>query len=445
MRILLIHPQNDFQRVGSGLYGRPLRYAAITMPTLAALVPPELHAEVSVADEMVREVPLDAQVDLVAMTAITSAAPRAYELARHFRGRGIPVVIGGVHATLNPDEAQEHADAVVVGYAEESWPRLLRDFAAGRLQRRYDMPLPFSPGTVVPPDRRLIRRGDYIAPNTVEMSRGCNQKCEYCVSHQFHDQYVKKDIDRTIDEIRRMPGKVITFIDPNVIGDPAHARAFFTEFGKLRRYWLGCVSINLMDNPELFELVVSSGCKGLLVGFESVNQTALDAANKGFSRVADYARIIRKMHRAGVLIQGTFVLGFDTDDVTSFDATADFILDARIDLAQLTAYTPFPGTSAFRRLDAEGRILTRDWRLYDGQHVVFRPHAMSAEELRQGLKHVWKRVYSYRGIARRLWGPPFLLKAPALLSNLFLRHYQYRLQGITGAAPCLLEEHGQPA
>jgi radical SAM superfamily enzyme YgiQ (UPF0313 family) len=427
MKILLIHPQNSLQRYSNGLYGKPLRYAAITMPTLAALVPPELAAEVRVVDEMVADIPLDAEADLVALTAITSAAPRAYELARHFRSRGVKVVMGGVHATLNPDEVQPHVDSLVLGYAEESWPRMLRDFAAGELKPRYEMPVPFMPASIVEPHRCHIRRRDYIAPHCVEMSRGCNQRCEYCVSHQFHEQYIMKDVAKTIDEIRSMNGKLVSFIDPNVIGNIAHARAFFTEFAKLNRYWVGCASINLMDNPELLDLFVRSGCKGLLVGFESVNQASLNAANKGFSQVADYKRIIAKLHRHGIMVQGTFVLGFDTDDTSTFENTAQFIIDAKIDLAQMTIYTPFPGTAAFRRLEQEGRILTRDWNLYNGQNVVFKPAQMTPEELHAGLELVWRRVYRYRAIAKRLWGPPYLLKAPIAFSNLYLRHYQYAL------------------
>jgi hypothetical protein len=227
-----------------------------------------------------------------------------------------------------------------------------------------------------------------------------------------------KDVVKTIDEVRSMKGKLISFIDPNVIGNISHARAFFTEFAKLNRYWVGCASINLMDNPEMLDLFVKSGCKGLLVGFESVNQASLNAANKGFSQVADYKRIIAKLHRHGIMVQGTFVLGFDTDDKTTFENTAQFIIDAKIDLAQITIYTPFPGTAAFRRIESEGRLLTRDWNLYNGQNVVFKPAQMTPEELRQGLALVWKRVYGYRAIAKRLMGPPYLLKAPIAFSNL---------------------------
>jgi radical SAM superfamily enzyme YgiQ (UPF0313 family) len=183
-----------------------------------------------------------------------------------------------------------------------------------------------------------------------------------------------------------------------------------------------------MDNAELLDLVVKSGCKGLLVGFESVNQASLNAANKGFSQVADYKRIIAKLHQHGILVQGTFVLGFDTDDKTTFENTAQFIIDAKIDLAQITIYTPFPGTTAFRRLESEGRILSRDWNLYNGQNVVFRPAQMTPDELREGLALVWKKTYTYRAIAKRLMGPPYLLKLPIALSNLYLRRYQYHLQ-----------------
>lgn len=427
IRILLVHPQHEIQRFKTGVYKKHLRYAPITMPTLAALVPPDVEAQVRVVDEMVEELDLDQEADLVGLTSISSASTRAYEIAAHFRGKGATVVMGGVHATLMTDEALEHVDTVVRGYAEETWPQVLRDFRDGRLKRLYEPPAPVPDALTVAPDRSYIKRSGYVANNTVEMSRGCNKRCDFCVSHRLHPVYVTRDVGQVIEEIRQMPGKLVTFLDPNLIGNLAHAREFFTEMKKLRKYWAGCVSIDVMNHPDILDLMVDSGAKGFLIGFESLNQEALDSVNKSFNRADDFERAIKEIHRRGVMVQGSFVFGFDTDGPEVFERTVDFVIRARVDLPQYTAYTPFPGTAVFERLDAEGRILTRDWSKYNGHDVVFRPKLMTKEQLDEGLRYAWDRTYSLTSIARRLMARPLLLKPVALLSNLNFRRFMKRV------------------
>jgi radical SAM superfamily enzyme YgiQ (UPF0313 family) len=424
LKILLIHCQHEVQRFGVGLYRKYLRYAPLTMPTLAGLVPQELGAEVRVVDEMVEAVDLGATPDLVGLTAITSAAPRAYELAAHFGAKGAVTVLGGVHATLLPQEAAQHVDVVVRGYAEDSWPRLLRDHALGRLQRLYEAD---RCERIAPPARAHLRRTEYVAANTVEMSRGCSKRCDFCVAPRFHRRHLTRDVGEVIDEIRALPGKLVTFLDPNVVGNIPYARAFFNELRKLRRYWVGCVSIDVLRHPGLLELLVDSGAKGFLIGFESLSQEALDAVHKSFSQAGEYREAIDLFHRRGVMVQGSFVFGFDSDDAQVFARTAEFIIDARIELPQFTVLTPFPGTPLFERLDAQGRILHRDWSRYNGHHVVFTPQQMSAEQLRAGVRWTWARTYSYGAILRRLCGRPWLVKPVALLSNLNFRRYMRRV------------------
>jgi radical SAM superfamily enzyme YgiQ (UPF0313 family) len=435
MRILLIHTQHPIQRYGVGTYGRHLRYAPLTLPTLAALVPPDVPAEVRVVDEMVERVDLGARPHLVGLTAITSAAPRAYELARHFRARGATVVMGGVHATLMPDEAAGHVDAVVQGYAEETWPRLLRDFRDGRLQRRYvhDRGQPLR--SVASPARGHVRSSRYVASNTVEMSRGCVRRCSYCVTHRLNEGYVRRDVEAVLDEIRRMPGRLVTFLDPNLIGDPEHARRFFSALAKLGKLWIGCVTVDLARDPELLDLLVESGARGFLVGFESLDQAALDGSNKAFSRTDEYLEAIERFHARGVIVQGSFMFGFDCDDPGVFDRTADFVLRARIELPQFTVFTPFPGTQAFAQLDEEGRILTRDWARYNGHEVVFRPAQMSPAQLAAGVRHAWRRTYALPSIVRRLAARPLRYKPLVFLSNLNFRRFMGRVHGSAAARP----------
>jgi len=438
VRILLIHPQNYLQRHATGIYGRSLRYAPLTMPTLKALVPPELGAAVTVVDEMVTDVDCGAPADLVGITAITGTATRAYEIADRFRARGATVVLGGVHPTLCTAESLQHADAVVRGYAERTWPRLLRDVVAGRLERTYEDHEPFDPALIVSPDRSVIDRRDYLGWGTVEMSRGCSKHCDFCVSHRFHPTYLCRPVADVIAEVRAIPSKVIFFLDPNLIGDRDHAKAFFAEFAKLRRWWVGCASLDIVDDPELLDLVARSGCRGLLMGFESLRPEALAAAGKSANLGKTYAQVVEALHDHGILVQACFVFGFDTDDTSVFEEAAEHIVNGRFDLPQISLYTPFPGTPVFDALDRAGRILTRDWALYNGQNVVFRPLRMSAEELERGTEWVRRRVYSWSALSRRLLGRPLWVKPLVAMSYLGFRSYQRRIAR-AGA------EHGRSA
>jgi radical SAM superfamily enzyme YgiQ (UPF0313 family) len=427
VKILLIHPQNYLQRHSTGIYGRSLRYAPLTMPTLKALVPPELRAEVRIVDEMVEDLDFGAAADLVGITAITGTAPRAFEIAERFRAKGATVVLGGVHPTLRTEESLAHADVVVRGYAERTWPRLLRDYAAGRMERLYDDPEPFDPGLIVAPDRSGIHRRDYIGWCTVEMSRGCSNKCDFCISHRFHRAHICRRIGDVIAEIKAMRSKIIFFLDPNLIGDREHAKEFFSELAKLRKWWLGCASLDVVDDPELLSIMARSGCRGLLMGFESIRPEALAAAGKVKNIGKTYARVVDILHEHGILVQACFVFGFDTDDAPVFKEAADYIVNAKFDLPQISIYTPFPGTPVFDKLEQEGRILTRNWSLYNGQNVVFRPLRMSPEELARGTDLVRKRAYSWSALSKRMFEKPLWVKPLVLLSYLGFRFYQYRI------------------
>jgi len=427
VKILLIHPQDCLHRRSTGIYGRSLRYAPLTMPTLKSLVPPELGARVRIVDEMVEDLDFGASADLVGITAITGTAPRAFEIAERFRAQGAAVVLGGVHSTLRTEESLRHADAVVRGYAERTWPRLLRDFAAGRLDRVYEDHLPFDPKLIVSPDRSGIYRRDYLAWCTVEMSRGCSNRCDFCISHRFHRTHVCRPIGETIEEVKSLASKTIFFLDPNLIGDREHAKEFFTEFSKLRKWWVGCASLDVVDDSELLAVMVKSGCRGLLMGFESLRPEALAAAGKTKNLGRSYAQVVDVLHDHGILVQACFVFGFDNDDASVFEETSDYIVKARFDLPQISIYTPFPGTPVFDKLDLEGRILTRDWSLYNGQNVVFRPLRMTAAELRRGTDLVRKRAYSWGALGWRLLAKPLWVKPLVILSFLNFRSYQQRI------------------
>jgi radical SAM superfamily enzyme YgiQ (UPF0313 family) len=318
----------------------------------------------------------------------------------------VTVVLGGVHPTLMTDESLRHADAVVRGYAERTWPRLLRDFASGRLQKIYEDAEPFDPDLIVSPDRSTIHPRDYIGWGTVEMSRGCPNKCDFCISHRFHAGYICRPIGRVIDEIKQLKSKVVFFLDPNLIGDREHAKAFFRALARLKKWWVGCATLDIVEDPELLALAAQSGCKGLLMGFESVRTEALVSSNKTKNLGKQYTDVVKALHDHGIMVQACFVFGFDTDDPSVFKEAGDCIAHAGFDLPQISIYTPFPGTPVFDTMAREGRILTRNWSLYNGQNVVFRPKNMTPAELETGVDSVRKQVYAWPSLSRRLFSKP---------------------------------------
>ncbi len=426
MRIALLSPRGPLYRHRSGIFGKSLRYAPLTLTTLAALIPPELNAQVTIYDEGIEEIPDDLEADLIGISAITGTAPRSYELADAYRARGIPVVLGGVHPTLCPDEAQQHADAVVTGYAEDSWPQLLRDFSARQMLPRYAQAPNLNIGGRPLPRRDLIKLDRYLTPYTVEASRGCIHHCRFCVVPTAWGRPLQKPVREIVEDIEQMEAKSVIFLDLNLIGDEAYAKSLFRELKPLNINWAGLATTRIAWEDDLLKAASSSGCTGLLIGFETVSPEALAESAKKFNMHQSYSEVIRRVHGEGIAIMGTFVFGFDSDNSDIFDRVTDFVVEHKIDLPRYSVLTPFPATPLYRRLHSEGRILTQDWGLYDGQHVVYRPHGMTAEALLQGVERAWKNTYSWMNIGRRLKGSRRML-LKAIAANMGYRFYAHNL------------------
>jgi radical SAM superfamily enzyme YgiQ (UPF0313 family) len=428
MKIVLLSPKGPLYRYRGGIYGHSLRYAPLTLTTLAALVPPELHADVEIMDEGVEEIDLNLQADLIGITVITGSAPRSYELSDHFRKRGIPVVLGGPHITLMPHEASQHADAVVVGYAEQTWPQLLRDFARGIMQSCYKQAEDFTLAGQPRPRRDLLKRFSYSTHHTFEATRACIHHCEFCVvPSAWGTKPFKKPVEDVIDDILAMKSNRLIFLDLNLIADIDYATMLFEALIPLKVRWFGLSTVTLASHKELLNLVSRSGCRGLLVGFESLSRNELRKSRKGFNDPVQYAEVMRIFHQHQIAIMGCFVFGLDGDTTDVFLKTAQFAIDSKIDLPRYAILTPFPGTPLYQRLKAEDRIFTEDWSLYDGQHVVFEPTNMSVKDLAQGTIAAWKHTYSTGGIVRRLLGTnrePLV----ALAANLGYRFYAHHLE-----------------
>ena len=427
MRIVLISPKGPLYRHRGGIFRRSLRYAPLTLTTLASLIPEELKAEVRLVDEGIEDVDTQIEADLIGMTVITGTAVRAYELSDRFRRRGIAVVLGGPHVTLVANDAQPHADAVVVGYAEEAWPELLRDFAAGRMRPRYEQRPGLTLVNLPFPRRDLLPRHRFITSDVFEATRGCVHACEFCVVPSAWGQKpYQKPVEDVVADIRQKGARKLIFVDLNLIADRDYAARLFEALMPLSVQWYGLATTLLGEDLPLLGLAARSGCRGLLMGLESISSQNLRESRKPFSHPDRYREIVAQLHRHGIALQGCFVFGLDHDRPDVFLRTARFAVEARIDLPRFAVVTPFPGTALFRRLEAEGRILTRNWELYDGQHVVFQPAGMSVEELQRGTETAWKHAYSASSIVRRISSSPSPLPV-RVGANLAYRFYARNL------------------
>ncbi|MCA9253740.1 MAG: cobalamin-dependent protein [Phycisphaerales bacterium] len=428
LKIALISPKGPLYRKKGGIFGRSLRYKPLTLPTLAALLPSEIDIKLTCIDEGIEDVDPNLDADLIGMTVITGCAPRSYELAAMFRRRNITVVLGGPHITLVPDEAQSHADAIVVGSAEEEWPRLVRDFVQGKLLSRYvqspNLDLAGSPR----PDRSVLPRRAYLTDDVFEATRGCVHDCDFCVVPATSGRRpFQRPVGEVFDDIISHGSKTAIFVDPNLIADRTYAMSLFKAITPLKIQWYGLATTLLCQDIPLLDACAASGCRGLLMGFESLSSKNLDQSRKGFNRPEEYETVVGRLHDRRIALQACFVFGMDEDDLGIFERTAKTVIDLKIDLPRFSIATPFPGTALFARLEREGRILTRNWEFYDGQHAVFRPKNMSPRELELGTESAWKHAYSLRGMARRMWHSAASWHV-ALVTNLGYRHYAHNLK-----------------
>lgn len=426
MRLQLLSPAGEIHRNTTGIFKTSLRYAPLTLTTLAAMVPPELDAEITIQDEGVQALDLDFPTSLVGITAITGTAPRAYAIADQLRAKGHTVVIGGVHATLMPEEAAQHADAIVTSYAERSWPELLRDHAQGKLKRHYFAPT--GKRLEVPIARRdLLKKDRYATVNSIEATRGCPHKCDFCaVPAAWANVYAHRPIEDVIAELKTFEGRYALFIDLSPVEDVNYAKALYRAMIPLKMRWVGLATTRVAEDKELLELAAKSGCRGLLIGFESISQATLEETRKGFHKAVNYAEVVKRLHHHGIGIQGCFVFGFDADDRSVFERTVEFVDRVKIDLPRYAVVTPFPGTGFYRRMESTGRLLHKNWALYDVEHVVIEPKQMTPEQLQEGLEWSWRQSYSWGSIFRRIIGS----RCVPLLSiglNVGYRHYAKHL------------------
>ena len=368
MNIQFVNPHND-----SNMYAAPkfFRYASrisdslnfrakgalfppLNLATLAALTPPE-H-KVAIDDGCLGPVAATRSADLVAITAMTAQAPAAYALADHYRARGIPVVLGGIHPSMCPDEAGEHADTVVLGEADRLWPDVVQDFANGKMKSRYHDPESIDMSKIVLPRRDLLDPKGYVIFNSVQTTRGCPFDCNFCsVTTMSGVKYRFRPVEKVVEELRALDRRFVYFVDDNIIGFPRRAKELFKAFLPLKLGWASQVTVNFSRDQELMRLARESGCYGVFIGFETFSKKSIRDAGKGVNRPDEYVRDIRRIHEAGIKVWGSFIFGFDNDSLEVFRETLDFIEQSGMEFAQFSLLTPLPGTALFEQFEGEQR------------------------------------------------------------------------------------------
>jgi len=402
MDVLLIAPASGpWHHVGRTRWfnGKTFRFSLLSLLTVAAETPRDVRVEI--VDEQIDDIPWEGNWDLIGITCMTAAAPRAYEIARRFRRRGVPVVLGGMHPTFLPDEALEHADAVCVGDAEGVWARIVRDALAGRLAPIYRSEGPARLAGLEPLPRHLVPKRHYGTVQAVQATRGCPHRCAFCAVSAFHDgRFKRRPVGEVVAEIAALPERFFIFVDDSLTADPEYARELFRALRPLGKRWFSQATLGFADDVELVRTAAASGCIGLFVGLETFSERNLVTVDKGFNRVEDYRERIEVLHAHGIGVEAGIVFGFDPDDRGVFRRTLEHLDELEIDMVQASVLTPLPGTPYYDRMRA--RIFDHDWSHYDYHRVVFEPRRMSAEELQAGHDWVTREFYRPRRIARRL-------------------------------------------
>jgi len=412
MKILFVYPNDEkkqlfrdndehtrFHQITSKI--RPLKEPpTLTFPLIAASTPKKHH--IDIIEGEINDINFEDKYDLVGISSFTSTAFIAYEIADEFRKRDVSVVLGGWHPSALPDEAKQHADAVVIGEAEETWPQLLKDFEKGKLKPFYHQTRAVDPAIIPTPHNIYSKR----AVSRVQATRGCPYGCEFCSipSLRFGRIYRMRPIENVINEIKTIPNKNFGFHDHSLTINTKYTKKLFRQMKieGINKKFFAMGNINTLGkDDELLKLASEAGCRCWFVGLESISQDTINKIRKTSNKVKEYPSSIKKIHDYGIYIQGSFIFGFDTDKKDIFDKTLDFVNNYDIDHVLFNILTPFPGTALFDRYEKEGRILTRDWSKYNMHNVVFKPKNMTPEYLQDNTKRISDIAYKYSNCIKR--------------------------------------------
>lgn len=384
-------------------FWRPIKYSLfppLGLATLASYLDPDDTAEI--VDQHVQTLTLDDQPDLVAIQVYITNAYRAYRIADHYRSQGCHVILGGLHVTSLPDEAAKHADTIILGPAEEAFPRFLKDLKNHRPQARYSSQQRSLNG-IPPVKRELIDRKKYLVPNSIVVTRGCPHHCEFCYKDAFYQggkSFYTQQLDDALAEIDRLPGRHLYFLDDHLLGNKRFARDLFSNMKGMNRIFQAAATVNSILDGDLAELAAEAGLRSVFVGFESLNPDNLSQSNKKQNLGRDYDQLTRKLHDLGIMINGSFVFGLDGDRASVFEHTVDWAVDAGITTSTFHIATPYPGTVFYQKMLAAGRMTSHDWDRFDTRHSTYQPQGMSARELEDGYHRAYRDFYRWSAIAK---------------------------------------------
>lgn len=389
--------------------------------TIAAMLRHEHR--VAVENENVCEIIYDDSPDIVGIMVTVNTFPRAMEISREFRSRGVKTVAGGIHITTAWKTVPEGVfDALCVGAAENTWPVIMEDMAKGQLRYIYKCDRLLKGENIVPPAYDMIDTKDYLYCNIMHTSRGCPFCCDFCYNSSSERSYIRRPIEDVIAEIKTIGKKHVLFIDDNFVGNPAWTRKMLKEIKPLKIKWHCAASVNIASDAALLDEMRDAGCMGIFIGFESINPESVNGVHKVQNAVTDYEKAIEAIHSRGIMINASFVFGLDSDTPATFKATLDWIVRNRIETVTSHILTPYPGTVVYDRMKADGLITDDNLAHYDTAHVVFRPRNMTAEQLYDGYLWIYRNVYSWKNIFRRI--PKQKRQIPSyLLFNIFYRKY----------------------
>src|ERR1700676_5703010 len=381
-------------------FGKHVLTPTLALTSIAGATPPNWDIRYWDENLLQGPPPNDPLPAAVGITVHLTFARRAYVLAEWYRSQGSRVILGGLHVLSCPDEAQSHADGSAVGDGVQLWPQILADIELGCLQPRYEAD--FSrPYAADPPARRsILPRPAFLTTSSVIATRGCHNRCGFCYlsTDGLHMPYLMRDPEQIVQEFAEDHQPYGVFIDNNLGSRRDYLHSLCAALRPINKIWSAAVTIDVTDDPSLIRNMALAGCTGVFIGFESLSDDNLADSHKKTPKTSDYARRVRILHDYGIQVNGSFVLGFDHDRKDVFPRTAEWIEENQLECATFHILTPYPGTPLFRKLEEEGRLLHRDWSLYDTAHVVFRPKQMTQAELAQGYGWLYRRLFSHASI-----------------------------------------------
>ncbi|ADK14475.1 radical SAM protein [Clostridium ljungdahlii] len=420
MKIKLIQPKMLPRPMDTKLKTRMA--PSLALLTIANLTPKE-H-EVIIENENVEKIDFDEPVDLVAITVTVDVMNRAVEISKKFQNRNVTVIAGGIHITADPESVINSFDAISVGMAERVWVKILEDKENNSLKKIYYDMENIAGKEIVSPDYSSIDNKKYLYTNIISTSRGCPFECDFCYNSckSVLKTYINRPIDDVIRDINALKTRHIMFIDDNFIGNPKWTKKLLKEIKPLKLKWNAAVTSNIVDMTELLDEMKAAGCQSLFIGFESINSKSIDSVHKVQNSVKRYEKLVEEIHKRGIMINASFVFGLDEDDVSVFKNTLEWIVKNKIETVTSHILTPYPGTKLYSSLMEENRIVDFNLSNYNTAHVVYKPKNMTAEELYKGYLWIYKEVYTFKNIVKRL---PKSKKQwiPFLAFNLFYRKF----------------------